>query len=269
MEDFSAAGLNATEAKCYATLLSQKQWLPSELAESVEETRTNMYKILDKLVVLGLAEKLTEQKKLRYRATNPSRLLELARQNRAKQQRAEQALELHTQSLLEDYVKVHEQPGVRFFQGEAEIRTIYQEIANSTEEVVFISTIASVDFYGFATMHNYRMLAPNNGVSRRALTVDTQTAPADYQTGDPQVLLQRTWLKHDDYSAPVEWGAFNNKLYIVSYGQDAMGIIIENQPIATAFKQLFALLERGQHLLPDYDKLPRLASQRMVTTPQL
>lgn len=269
MDDLSAAGLSPTEAKCYRALLSDKDWLPSELAQNVHETRTNAYKILDKLVALKLAIRLEDGKKLRFRAANPTRLIELAQEYRAKQQQAEKALELRAQQLLADYVKLHEQPGVQYFQGEAEIGAIFQKIAAAKEAVCYINTPAGIDFYGFNTMHNLRMLAPNAGVERRVITPDIPRAPRNYQKTDPLVKLQRTWFKAEDYTAPVEWGAFDDKLYIISYGKEAMGMVIESQQIATGFKQLFRLLERGQRLLPEYATLPQAARAEGVTTTRL
>lgn len=267
MEDLSAAGLSVTEAKTYRTLLSRQQWLPSELAKSVNETRTNVYKILDKLVEYKLAVRLENTKKLRFKAVNPARLLELAREYRLRQERAERSLELQAQDLMADYVKVHEQPGVTYYQGRAEIGKIFEAIAASAEEVVFIHTLAGIDFYSFEVLHDLRMLAVKSGVSRRALTPDNSEATSNYAESDPHMLLQRTWLKPNDYTAPVEWGAFEDKLYVISYGQEAMGMVIENQQIATSFKQLFGLIERGQHLLPNYDQLPKLAGRTGLTRP--
>ena len=64
MINLSAAGLNETEANVYQTLLSKKLWKPSDLAKSVGETRTNIYKILDRLVELGLASRLKQRNSL-------------------------------------------------------------------------------------------------------------------------------------------------------------------------------------------------------------
>jgi sugar-specific transcriptional regulator TrmB len=74
MTNLSAAGLTETEAKFYTALLEKKTWLPAELAKFVNETRTNSYKILDKLVEQGLAERFDQNKKLHYRAVNPAQL---------------------------------------------------------------------------------------------------------------------------------------------------------------------------------------------------
>lgn len=259
MINLSAAGLSETEARCYTALLEQEAWKPAELAKYVNETRTNCYKILDNLVAKKLAERFDRNKKLHYRANNPSQLLELARQERAVREQAESALENNTQALLATYYRTHEQPGVRYFQGEQEIGEIFSEIACANEEAVFVNTTAGIDFYGFDTMHELRMRAVKANVPRRTITPDTHLAAKDYKLTDPLVQLKRTWFREGDYTAPVEWGAFDDKLYVISYGQEALGLIIESQQIADSFKQLFAVMERGQKALPDYYRLPRRA----------
>lgn len=259
MIDLSAAGLTQTEAKCYLALLEKKEWKPAELARYVRESRTNCYKVLDKLVDYKLAERFDKDKKLHYRTTNPAHLLELARELRTARDASEKELETETRRLIHTFYKTHEQPGVQYFQGESEIQKIFETIAGSKEEVVYINTKAGIDFYGFDTMNDLRMLAPKKGVKRRALTADVPDAPKDYRDKDPLVLLKRTWFKQSDYTIPVEWGAFENKLYLISYGKEALGLIIESQQIADSFKELFRLLERGQKLLPGYTSLPRHA----------
>jgi sugar-specific transcriptional regulator TrmB len=266
MINLSAAGLTTIESDCYTALLSKADWKPAELAKSVSMTRTNCYKILDNLVALKLAARFDKDKKLHYRATNPSRLLELAREQRMARDQAEADLQQATQSLTHNYYQTLEQPAVRYFQGQAEIAQIFQEIAGAHDEVVFVHTLAGVDYYGFDTMHKLRMLAPDNNVTRRALTPDTLLATKNYRETDSQVLLDRTWLQAEDYTAPVEWGNFDDKLYIISYGKEAMGLIIDSQQIADSFRQLFALLERGQQLLPNYASLPKLASRKARVT---
>lgn len=262
MIDLSAAGLSSTEAKCYTELLKKTAWRPSDLATAINETRTNCYKILDKLVGYGLAERFDQDKKLHYRATNPSRLLQLVREQRAVREKAEQELELHAQNLMGEYLKTNEQAGVRYFQGKEEIKTIFEEIARSKDEVLFVNTIAGIDFYGYEAMGNLRMLAVNARIPRRALTPDNKYVKIDSYSGrDARHSLTRTWLRAEDYSAPVEWGAFDGKLYIINYAQEALGLIIDSPAIAEAFKQLFTLMERGQKLQPWYNTLPTLAQR--------
>jgi sugar-specific transcriptional regulator TrmB len=264
MDELSAAGLSGTEAKTYKALLTRKEWLPSELSQTVQETRTNIYKILDKLVGLQLAERIETSKKLRYRATNPARLLELAREIRSMHEHAEQSLEASSHELIRQYVATQEQAAVQFYQGQPEIATMFQEIARSKSPIRFMLSNAAIDTYGFSYMHELRMLAVKAGIDRFAITPDVEQAPKNYKDTDPLFKLRRTWLPPEDYTAAVEWGTFGNKMYIISYGSEALGMIIESPQIAEAFQQVYKLIDKSQRARDNYSQLPRNA-QAIVT----
>jgi len=53
-------------------------------------------------------------------------------------------------------------------------------------------------------------------------------------------------------------GVYGDKMYIISFGTEAMGMTIQSTQIAESFRQIFKLLDRGQKALPDYATLPRL-----------
>ncbi len=264
MIDLQAAGLTPTETRCYETLLSVEDYKPSELASIVHETRTNCYKILDKLVGYGLVERFKKGKILHYRAGNPTRLLELARERRIAQEHAERDLELHVQDLITDYAKTHEQPGVRYFTGRDGIKEIYADQVKVGKPIHFINTIAGIDFYSYQNMHNLRMMAVHAGIPRHALTPDTKLAHSNYKETDKKFLLERTWLAENDYTAPVEWGVYGDKTYVISFGTEAMSMTIENSQIAESFRQIFKLLDRGQRSQPWYSELPRLAQKNAI-----
>lgn len=268
MINLSAAGLTQTEANAYHILLSKKEWKPSELAKNVGETRTNMYKILDKLVAFKLAEKFDKNKKLHYRATNPTRLLQLSQEHRKKRELAEKELELNAQALLNDFIKTHEQPGIRFFQGKEEIKSVYLDQVADKKPIYFMLSPKAIDYYGFEQMHKLRMLAADAQVHRYALTPDNIMATKNFAATDPHFLLSRTWLEAQDYTAPLEWGVYGDKVYFVTFGEDAMGMIIESKAMSLGFMQVFRLIERGQRLLPDYESLPRLAKKTAIVKNQ-
>lgn len=264
MSIHDTVGLSETEMQCYRALLEAEDYKPSELAKIVNQTRTNCYKILDRLETNKLVERVNKSATLRYRAVHPARLLQLAQERRAAQAAAEQDLERSVESMINSYAKTHEQPGVRHFAGREEIREIFADQVKVGKPIHFIHTIAGIDFYTYEQMHDIRMMAVNAGIPRYALTPDTHLAHANYQAADKHALLTRTWMRDTDYTAPVEWGAYGDKTYIVSYGSEAMGMTIESPQIAEAFRQMFAMMERGQRAQSWYKELPRLA--RKVST---
>jgi hypothetical protein len=52
---------------------------------------------------------------------------------------------------------------------------------------------------------------------------------------------------------------YGDKLAILSYGHEAIGMIIESPQIAEGFRQLLDLAEEGLKSRKNYDQLPRLA----------
>lgn len=259
MNNLSAAGLNTNEALAYKTLMSKKEWKASELANVLGESRTNMYKILDKLVLLKLADKDNKNKTLKYRANNPSRLIELARIKKQELEAAENELTTFTQNLSEQYIRVNEMPGIRYYQGKDEIETIYKNMSLSKTEISFIHSSASVDFFSFDILHNLRMMAVKNKIPRRAITSDGPRSPKDYKEKDPLVYLKRTWLAQNEYTAPVEIGVYENIIYIISFGEEAIGLTIESPQISKAFNQILDLLSIKQKQSKGYKLLPKVA----------
>ncbi len=267
MMDLSAAGLNETEAKCYVALLEQKDWQPAQLAKYVNETRTNCYKILDKLVSYNLAERFDKDKKLHYRAKNPTQLLQLARDKRAIYEKQEKELALKSQELINTYFKSNEQAGVSYFQGKDELKDIYLDQIKSKKPIYIIRSDYNMDIYDFDYMTEIRHMARRAGISRYAITTDRPKAPKNYKESDPYMLLKRTWLPAGDYTAPVEWNAYGDKLAIMSFGEEAIGMIIESPQIAESFRQLYKVLDSGIRRHPKYSELPKKARFKGATKP--
>ena len=69
-----------------------------------------------------------------------------------------------------------------------------------------------------------------------------------------------TFIKEQDYTAPTEWGVYGNKTYIITFGDDAMAMIIDSESIAEGLRQILKIIEKWQKRLPEYKYLPLLAS---------
>jgi sugar-specific transcriptional regulator TrmB len=260
MINLSASGLSPTEAYIYETMLTKKEWLPADLSKTTKESRTNIYKILDKLTSLALVEKYKKDKKLHYRANNPNRLLQLAYEKKQAFSQHELELEAASQELIKQYIKNNEQPGVRFFVGKDQIKAIYQDQVEENQEILFVLSPKAIDYYGYGEMHNLRMLAVNAKLPRKAIVPDNRKATKNYKETDRKYLLTRTWLDKSDYTAPLEWGVYGDKTYFIAFGEEALGLIIESKAMADGMKQIFNLIDRLQRSSPSYDKLPIIAS---------
>lgn len=257
MEDsLNAAGIQGSLAKTYLALLNCEYSSPNELSITIDESRSNTYKLLDELVERGLAIRFDINKKLNYQAESPTHLLTLAREKKDAIDYQELQLKSAVPSLLKTYYKNHEQPSVRFYQGKEGIKEIFEEQIETGKPIQFLKTRADIEFFGFKFMHQIRHLAPSAGINRRAFIPDTPEVPIKHKKSDKKMLLDRTWYKPEDYTAPVEWSVFGNKVAIISFGKEAIGMVIESPQIAESLRQMFQMLDTGLKRMPGYDSLP-------------
>lgn len=108
-------------------------------------------------------------------------------------------------------------------------------------------------------MHTIRNLAPKAGIWRKALTPDAPEVSKNHVESDTEMLLERIWYQPQEYTAPVEWSVYGNKVSIISFGEEAMGMVIDSPQIAESLRQIFAMLEQGLKSKSDYDLMPKNA----------
>ena len=65
-------GLSRLQASAYLFLIEHGPSIPRVLINELDITRTNAYKILESLEVMGLAYKVTQNKKIVYSPADPS-----------------------------------------------------------------------------------------------------------------------------------------------------------------------------------------------------
>jgi sugar-specific transcriptional regulator TrmB len=249
-------GLNKTQAKAYLTLVRHGSITPPELAEKTGETRTNAYSVLDKLVELGLAKKDDSKKKLVYRVENPVALEKLVKQQRDEALQREKLIKDSMPALLNFFYTYSEQPGVRFFQGKDGIEEIYKDHLRTGKTTRIIRSWKDRDFFGKGVYNVWRKRPAKHGIKTVMLSPDVPDANNDPEL-DKILLWSRTWMRKDDYTAPVEWDIYGDKVSIISFGEEAMGMIIESPQIAESMRQIFALAERGLKADPKYNEMPK------------
>lgn len=240
-------GLTDSQAKAYLFLIQYGATAPPIIAERIGENRSNAYKVLDRLVALGLATKGTQGKKITYAAANPANLETLARKHRNKALDQEKKVKDAMPTLLNFFYTYSEQPGVRFFQGRDGIKEIFQDMLRTKQDIYLIRSPADVAFYDEEFFEWFKKKRAQLGIITHALTPDVPSA-----THNPAIdtanLFNRTWLPAEAYDGAAEWNVYGSKLAIISYGEEAIGMIIESPFIAQSFRQLFGIMRSVHNL---------------------
>jgi sugar-specific transcriptional regulator TrmB len=257
------AGLTEAEATAYTFLVENSPIAPPRLAELIMESRTNTYKLLESLEELGLAQKDESDKKLKYWAKNPSTLLQHVKEKQEQAELKTKKLQSSLPSLVNTFLKHNEQPGVRFYQGKTGISEMYQDQLNSAKQITMVRSLHDIEFFGgFPEISKIREEFNKSSISRHMITPDSKEARIDWKNHDKKSSNTRTWLRANEYTSAVEWAVYDNNLAIISFGQEAIGMIIESQQIADSFLQILNLVSDGSKSKKDYHLLPKLVSHK-------
>jgi hypothetical protein len=249
------AGLSRPQAEAYALLIERGDLTPPDAALSLGVTRTNAYKLYDKLVEIGLAKK-SETKKSQYTLSNPLALASLVSNYRAEATAREEAVNTIMNSLLANYYKHTEQPAIEVVSGKRNIADAFRNQIALNENVYFIRSLADIPLMGFDAMHEIRVAPSRRGLQRFGLMPDGNKGPINYAS-HKRSNLEITWFRQEDYDAPVEWSVTASSLMIILYGSEPHAITIANPLIAQAFLQVWHLLDGCLKTTPYYASLPR------------
>lgn len=237
-------GLSIQQAEMYNLLIIEGSLPPPVAAKKLNLTRSNSYKLLDKLVELGLAIKQLSKNKTVYIPSNPINLTKLVMEARNKVSSQENAVNEIINELTEKYFATVEQPTVEIETGKNEVIRSYQQQIREGKSIYFIRSVADITSLGFEAMNSIRYEPSLNGQRRYGITPFTSDKNLNIN-GDKRTNLTRTWVERNDYSAPVEWSASGNSLLIVLFGEEPHSITINNPAVANAFIDLWKLIDKG------------------------
>lgn len=258
MEDkLISAGLSKSQALAYALLIERGEISPPEAAAKLKLSRTNAYKLLDKLAEMGLAQK-SDDKKTSYIANNPMALTTLASDLRAQAHARENAVSDVMKSLLGKYYENNEQPDIKITSGRTDVANAFHAQISLHEDIYFIHSKADVTTMGFDVLHEIRTKPSRHNLKRFGIMSDKVNGPINYDNYK-RTNLTPTWVKAEDYNMPVEWSVTKSSLLIILYGAEPHAISISNPIIASAFLQIWHILDSSLRMMPYYKSLPRSA----------
>jgi sugar-specific transcriptional regulator TrmB len=237
-------GLTESQSKAYIALVKYGNLKANELAEKIEETRTNAYMILDRLVDLGLANKDESSKVLKYYPTNPTSLERLIENKRKDILTTEKQVRDTMPQLLSYYYTYRNQPGVRFFQGKEGIMQMYEDQRRTSKDIYFISSQAAFNLLGDDLYKHIEQRA-KLGIKSYGIEPAGEKNIEYGKENDKRLLRDMIWAPIGVLEAPVNLYVYGDKTALISFEEEVIGTIIESPKIAQAMKQLFDLAKQA------------------------
>lgn len=127
------AGIRKKESRIYLHLLDKGAQTAAEIAKELNESRTNTYMIMERLVRQGLI-KINEDKNIRrFEAANPDALKNIFVERQQKLRQEQVALNKVLPQLASIYSLGRNKPGVVYFEGIEGYKRVQEDMAKATE----------------------------------------------------------------------------------------------------------------------------------------
>jgi len=234
------ADLTPSQAEILNYLYQNKEAKVSEIATRIKRSRAIVYKEAEELVELGIIEKIEKPRQIAlFKAGHPSLLQKLIDEKENQLKKDKDLLNSYLPDMVSKYNLANNRPGIRFFEGADGMKKIYDEILADESDFYLIRT-------AYEPIYNDQ-IAPivDEFIKERVKKNIKVTAiiPSDVEdeAKDAKWILERFNVDKDLYTAPVEIDIFGNKVAILSFGEESIGMIVESKQIAQSLRQLFLL----------------------------
>lgn len=223
-------GLTDKESKVYLACIQLGTAVVSSIAQAAGINRVTTYDILEKLKQKGLVSYFTKKKIRYFSSTNPETVLE--------------EFEKRTNDLRQSLPKFKRltgetsHPRIRYFEGLEGIKAIYADTLSSKSEIL-----------NFSNSHEIRKEWPNydqDYVEKRAKKKIhlRGISPQDeegilVQSQDKKYHREMRLLPNDLFPFTNEINIYDDKVAIISFKDELIGMIIESHEIANSQRAIF------------------------------
>lgn len=244
-------GLSEDEGKAYQFLLGQRDATAGEVIKNTGLKRGTGYNVLKSLATKKLIKENTATKVARFSVNHPTEMQ--VRLDEQAQVLLEQknTLAAILPGLVSQYNLTQGKPSIRFYEGIDGIKQIYDDILAVGEGFCFVRN-------AYEPVYQEKILPIVEDFIKKRVAKKIKTtalAPIDIYPSesdrsktvdlDKKRLMDRTWVDSALYDMPVEINIYGNKIALISFAKELVGMIIESPQISQALRQLFALAKIG------------------------
>jgi len=223
-------GLNEKEAKVYLACTKKGTSVVSEIAQSAGINRVTSYDILEKLKQKGLVSFFIKDKTKYFSSINPETLLE--------------EFEKRTNNLRAALPKFKtltgeiQHPRVRYFEGIEGIKLIYADTLSSKTEILNFSNSEEIRKQWPNYDEEYVSKRKAKKIFLRGICPKDKTGEI-VQSEDQKYLREMRLIPTEKFNFSNEINIYDDKVAIISFKNELIGMIIESTEIANSQRAIF------------------------------
>jgi sugar-specific transcriptional regulator TrmB len=229
LKDF---GLTDSEIQIYLFLLAHGQASPPAIAKGTKIARPHCYSLLQSLKQKMLIVDKTKGKRKMYFANDPTVLVQELEQRRI-------AMEKALPELRSQYAKLTQQPMIRFFEGMAQAKHLYEMLLDSrNKEVLGLSSTKLVfERLGRKYFGNLEKSMFERGIRiKDILTKESYVEAGMLTKSNLRQLYTFKQLPEKAGDLPIDIMIWDDHVALISLEQPIFATLITNQAIADAMR---------------------------------
>lgn len=229
-EELEKIGLSPNEAKCYITLIKIGSASANEISRQSGIHRVSVYDALRGLREKGLISQITKVNKMLFEAANPENLFKIIDEKEKNLNATKQIIP----ELIKEFNLPKERQEIRSFKKEIGLKTIFEDILNSKTEILDFGAEYKIKEhlkYYYPQWDNKRVKKK----IRMRIIANSKIKP---------VKIRLTEIKYipKEFTSSVSTYVYENKIALIMWVEDPVGIIIEHEKVAESYRNYFELL---------------------------
>lgn len=225
-------GLSDKEAKVFLANTSTGTAAVSEIAKAANQNRVTTYDILEKLKQKGLVSHFTRAKVKYFSAIDPEILLEEYENRTASLRSALPKFKALTGEI--------NHPRIRYFEGLEGIKAIYTDTLTSKTEILNYSNSAEIRRSWPTYDEDYVQKRAEKKIFLRGLSPQDKAGKIVHAK-DKEYYRQLRLIPSEKFNFTNEINIYDDKVAIISFKDELIGMIIESPEIALSQRAIFEM----------------------------
>jgi HTH-type transcriptional regulator, sugar sensing transcriptional regulator len=236
----SLLGLTPKETKFYLSSFKLGPSSVNEIARDAKLERSTAYLIFQDLLDKGFIQEDHKSYGKKIFAVEPKDLIRMLGSKQRQLRRLELELEENLPELQALYQASEIRPKVRVFEGKSGLLNVWQDILSSKSEIL-LWTNQETETSIFPEEFHKRFIDERikKNLPIKVLAVSNKKAEGLQKTDSKE--LRETKILPSGVNFSAETYIYNNKIAILDYKKDIIGVIIESEPMSNSHRAIFEM----------------------------
>jgi len=228
-------GMHENKIQTYLACLQLGTASASEIARKAQIHRTTVYEILENLQNEGLLSAAPKGTHILFTAQKPEQLKTLLREK-------EKSIDAILPELRSLYSTSSQKPRVRFYEGVAGVRTMFEDTLLSQDKMLraLLSVFDFYEFLGKEWFDEYTRRRIESGRKLRVIRPESKEIKGIFPSRAKEQREVRLAPREMDFG--LSQYVYDNKVVLISTAKEGYGMIIESKEFYTIQLQLFETL---------------------------